>query len=1140
MANSNQEQESRIAAAFGRKYGQRHIDSEAARLFGPDPGGLKHKRSELLNSMSSPPRYFRAGIVANAAPVPIAPSSEGDLSADETLEDTGDTYNRARNSYIYHKYDPAVGAARDAVPDLMTQSELVENVLQVSSGGGLESIIEEKVQELVRAADTGDVQASDFDVNLEWLPNWRWLGYSALGSETSEEGVLSRIRLNFIWFYYNTYISEEAETASAIDVDDVYTAINLEELVDLYLEIRIRKILLAADDALIEDEAQALADGILDQNGEYTERGRELLRQQATRNAQETLIPESERGSPEDQARLKRLAEQGFLIDFLPEFAKLNQTAKVSNYDNLFWMVQGHTDTIVNRLLHNPALENMDILRPSEIASLVPKIRLFKVSYDTEEDFNADSPTNSRQTYVEQEVPFENYIQPNEIRSMLNSSFDRGRGVGIKSFDWKLQGQNPFTARRDIFAELKLYFQSFDELLRERELLTTSLEQTARKFRYVDLVNIGVARRRQNAWNPDYYKLRVEVGWVDPGANSSFLGNARTREEKREAIRNSRTVMYLTAIDHDIQISDEGNVVLGIKYVAWQEASYLDQDSDVLATEEINTARLERRAKIDEARRNCEPEKVDQIVQRYNRVIRQERYEGFQRIIRKLYSDQKIYAVSVPVASLDSYINYGEQGVNVRGVGAIFDSPQTRQNQANAINLSSPARQTNLLSQALNINVGSLEEDGVLTRIQNLQYDGANTTHVNVQFFYFGDLIKIALENISRSSGAGGHRVVGKLEKDLRIILGPFSYFRAVAANDGSPAKPELIYNINLADIPISMNYYVEWFLKTTVAQQRLTYPILVFIRDLANKLLTGIMRDQAHGQQGVARQSLQLRTSFFTGAADESGDDVLEMSRNIIQDTSGTEFTRINLDSPAIKLKTGPQGTAQPLMRPPNDGERAYHYMLLYAINTGTTQSLQGDPLMDRDRGIYHMGIGKDRGIFKRVTFTKTDLPGLRESRFDLDGESAATGLVVLKNVYNIDVKMVGNTLFVPGMKVFLDPSGISPGLGRPNQPESAAKKLGIGGYHVVTGVQNYIQDGKFETSIKAIFEGSGGGGALGFPSAEQGGDSAECPERNEARDIISSDSPPSKAVDQGPVSDAAATPTATGASAGYTPVGP
>ena len=90
------------------------------------------------------------------------------------------------------------------------------------------------------------------------------------------------------------------------------------------------------------------------------------------------------------------------------------------------------------------------------------------------------------------------------------------------------------------------------------------------------------------------------------------------------------------------------------------------------------------------------------------------------------------------------------------------------------------------------------------------------------------------------------------------------------------------------------------------------------------------------------------------------------------------------------------------------------------------------------------------------------------------------------------------------------------------------------------MTGVQNYIEGGKFETSVKAIFEGSGGGGALGFPSAEQGGDSAECPERNESRDIISSDTPNSKAVDDGPVSDAAATSTTSGVSGGSTPVGP
>ena len=116
----------------------------------------------------------------------------------------------------------------------------------------------------------------------------------------------------------------------------------------------------------------------------------------------------------------------------------------------------------------------------------------------------------------------------------------------------------------------------------------------------------------------------------------------------------------------------------------------------------------------------------------------------------------------------------------------------------------------------------------------------------------------------------------------------------------------------------------------------------------------------------------------------------------------------------------------------------------------------------------------------------------GLRESRFESEVISNATGLSVLANVYNIEVTLFGNTNFVPGMKIFIDPSGLGGGngvagssdagiLGRPNDVGSAAYKLGIGGYHTVYRVDSFIESGKYETTVKATFEGTGQRSPLG-----------------------------------------------------------
>ena len=237
-----------------------------------------------------------------------------------------------------------------------------------------------------------------------------------------------------------------------------------------------------------------------------------------------------------------------------------------------------------------------------------------------------------------------------------------------------------------------------------------------------------------------------------------------------------------------------------------------------------------------------------------------------------------------------------------------------------------------------------------------------------------------------------------------------------------------------------------------------------------------------------------------------------LEAYKNIIKARDGG-FSRIDVDRAYSANMNSPNDI--PLIKTPQEGDEAYNYMLLYAVNTETTQELNGDPEEDMARGIYHLAIAKDRGILKNITFTKSTIPGLRESRYENDVIANATGLSVLANVYDIKVKLFGNNLFVPGMKIFIDPSGLGgdsmPGagseetLGRPNDPGSAAYKLGIGGYHSIYRVSSYVESGKFETVLEAVFEGTGQNrSSLGFNSPNSTDVPEECEEGERAIDLL------------------------------------
>ena len=55
-----------------------------------------------------------------------------------------------------------------------------------------------------------------------------------------------------------------------------------------------------------------------------------------------------------------------------------------------------------------------------------------------------------------------------------------------------------------------------------------------------------------------------------------------------------------------------------------------------------------------------------------------------------------------------------------------------------------------------------------------------------------------------------------------------------------------------------------------------------------------------------------------------------------------------------------------------------------------------------------------------------------------------------------------------------------------------------------MITQVQSFIEGGKFETTIKAIFEGAGVHGAIGFTGEVLTEESDNCPDRVQASSIL------------------------------------
>ena len=159
------------------------------------------------------------------------------------------------------------------------------------------------------------------------------------------------------------------------------------------------------------------------------------------------------------------------------------------------------------------------------------------------------------------------------------------------------------------------------------------------------------------------------------------------------------------------------------------------------------------------------------------------------------------------------------------------------------------------------------------------------------------------------------------------------------------------------------------------------------------------------------------------------------------------------------------------------NNKAPAFTYMMFSAFTTNMlNSSLNGNETEDNDKGIMHFGYGHTKGILKSVNFTKTPIEYLAEERYVREGTDNL--LNQLAGRYEAQIGLIGNNLFIPGQYVYFNPVAL--GIGKPHEDDgkgnrSLANIMGLGGYHIVTEVGNSITPGKYETTIKALWETGG-----------------------------------------------------------------
>ena len=738
-----------------------------------------------------------------------------------------------------------------------------------------------------------------------------------------------------------------------------------------------------------------------------------------------------------------KLNEQQFLLEFLDVITASN---KEKNYKN-FTQLTGDPTAVMNKLMAGGGgvLHDLDT---HQLALLVPQIRIFKV-------------TKQGDKKDEKEFYFDDFTT---LESIKESTAKRGQDVGLMSFTWNDMGTNPANSGFSFEASLKLSFQSFEGIFKKRNGVA-----------FADLMSLGAMGRRskQKLYDENSaYQIKAIVGWATPSDPGKKVFQDPT------IINSTKTSLLLTLTTHDIDIKENGSVELTLNYIAALEGRMMGPKSDLL---NVQTAPDQDRKERSVRRRgnvkkivNEEKDRVkkqievldnkggwfnsklteeesdrlsglkDQLKEMEKQTEKQTkdfeklkkelseakdvaRLESYSRLLGKILKDQRGFAFNLTPSQVEQY----------KALSSIKLSGQNKQRRKDLMKERSEYRQEILkeipTARASEVAKRQADEAKKSTKLgpekskKKEKKERKDGTHV-LNFFYFGDLIEAALQVLLEMKNLEGNTLVDP-DKQFKFMLGSMKL----------PLSSGELIDIPLSDVPISLSVFNAWFQKNVIESKKDHFPFRAFIRKICSDLITSALNPASFGN--FSKPSL-TRVSIS----------------NFIVPKDSIKSGRVPID--------GKEGVKRNLRQRTNlqNVGNVNQFLFLY-VGGILSEDLKGDPKKDKSDGIYHFYVGAERGIVKKITFKRTDLPFHREARIE-NAKNSKDGSLLFSDVYHADVSMIGNPIFKPGMLVYINPHSMG-------ITKKLAEQIGIGGYFLVIKTENVIESGRFETTMNLISQG-------------------------------------------------------------------
>ena len=739
---------------------------------------------------------------------------------------------------------------------------------------------------------------------------------------------------------------------------------------------------------------------------------------------------------------------------------------------------EGNEGTLMSRIQHGGRTDEIrEILNlcPEVYASLLPYLRLSRV------DYKKDDPTT-----IDKEIPLEipNFLSPSDVDQITNGQIGRAPGAGIKSFSWSLDGVQPAEVDNNITATLVVYFQSLNDFFKGAETSPNRYAaQRPNKATFLDLIINAPTNRKvgtSNSTKPPNvckptgtnlkydgggFRIKVCAGWTCPDNLSTMFPHLANKAELiKKAIDATRVSLYLQQVRHDLQFNQNGSLTLTVTYQAAISGMATSEKFNILKTTKQSLPPDES-ANLDEQLKNLEEarsgttgdetdsqlesknEEIDKLLEKINDLQQKDKKLKYQALLDGLYRSDKIRAFRVPNTELLipdlKYLSEKERKEYFKNRSSA-STDKVRLVEVTGVGSDA--------LEALKDPKKSASEAGEEAEKKAVKID--RTEQTDIHFMYLGDIIDNVLSQIEKNNEIEDldyqifmqkikfidlSKAFQLSDSDL-TVLSKCSNTTA-AALVGEPNLSNIYELLPISEIPISMDLFQTWFIDRVIKPERNKYYLLHFLKDLTSTLVTNALRAGCYGTKFRIYQRFDIQPINYSHKKPGGPTSVKSL---------GEGQARITCDEDPNNTRNG---------------------MVMFSTDSKGV-GLTGKFEDDLKQGIYHQYIGASCGLLKELNFSREEQPYLREAKIQKDG---ALGAEQLRELFSVDIKMIGNNLFKNGQLTYVNPVLI-------NTTEEQLRLLGLHGYYLITSVKSEVTEGGFTTTLRALQEG------IEFPTDSKG----------------------------------------------------